>query len=62
MRKHFEMIIVIIVTFMTLVAMFTLKSSYTPISVITFDDDSQSVDDDAKYIFDDYYNVNIKLK
>jgi len=62
MKKHFEMIVVLIVTFMTLVAMFTLKPNYYRATMTTSDDETQSYDDEAKYIFDNYYDVNIKYK
>ncbi|KRQ87726.1 hypothetical protein ABG79_00531 [Caloramator mitchellensis] len=62
MKKYFEMILVLIVTFMTLVAMYTLRPNYSQATLYTLDDEMHNYDDEAKFIFDNYYDVNLKFK
>ncbi|SEF39238.1 hypothetical protein SAMN05660865_00103 [Caloramator fervidus] len=53
------MVIVILVTFMTLVAIFSFKTKKVNTAVY---DEYNNIQEDVGYIFDDYYNVNINFK
>ncbi|WP_146057652.1 hypothetical protein [Caloramator fervidus] len=59
MRKNLNMVIVILVTFMTLVAIFSFKTKKVNTAVY---DEYNNIQEDVGYIFDDYYNVNINFK
>lgn len=59
LRKNLNMVIVILVTFMTLVAIFSFKTKKVNTAVY---DEYNNIQEDVGYIFDDYYNVNINFK
>lgn len=59
LKKYFNIIIVIIITFVTLVSIFTLKAEKVE-GVFYYDENT--IEDEAGYIFDNYYDVNINFK
>lgn len=62
MNKHINIILVIVITFITIVVLFSFKvdRSITSVNASSFENEyTKHIEKEGGYIFDDYYKVNM---